>query len=121
MSGEFYECSAPEEGCETWVQIEAFDEEEAAEEYVNRKFSDMDYPSGPLHVVVRDGMGQSVTVKVTIEAVPTFHGEVEFYNANIQCFHIRRLKSCRPDGYCFMCQQTYPELVGIATGEWNAS
>lgn len=104
--------SANECDGDEWEDIEAYDAQEAAEEYVNSNYSNWEYPQGPIEVEVRDVEGVQ-TFSVAVEAVPTFHAEVLDYESHNECIHVRKPDTATPEGYCWMCKQTFPHLVGV--------
>ncbi len=80
--------------------IEAFDEDEAAEKYLDKHFADLSYPQGSVWLWVRDEEGTQCHVEVEISYEPIFSANTA------TCDHP---KPCRHwdfqvvDGVCTVC------------------
>ncbi len=90
---------------EEWTSVKAWDDEEAAESYCEDRYSDWEYPSGPLEIEVMDSEEVTTLVLVSVEAQPVFRGETARYEPARPCWHIRDPQRALDDkGMCFACR-----------------
>ena len=97
---------------EDWHEVDAWDAEDAAQDYCEERYSDWEYPQGPLDIEVKDEDGIIVLMRVSVEMVPSFHASDVEYEPRRACTHTRKPEWCiTSTGLCSGCGGTFPELV----------
>lgn len=106
-----YQVLFPDHHGDDWeeaYEYEAYNEEAAVNQCCDERYSDWEYPSGPLHFLVRDTETDIVvSVNVEIDVQPVFHSNVEKILNPQHCLHPKW--NVGRDGHCWGCMSKVTE------------
>lgn len=88
------------EDWEDAYEVDGFEARAAAVDWLEGHFADMSYPKGPVYVLVKDDADVVVSVCLTIEYTPDFHGTTAVFDRPRECLHDLVAR-----GHCVRCQR----------------